>query len=82
VFKSQKSIRNGISLSLAMERAQVDISKKTHKRFLKFVDFWPFGSKNKIFSFLGAISDYAPKFQRLKMFFNQLLTSKNYSKVS
>jgi hypothetical protein len=42
-------------------RFLIDTSRtnKTHIRFLKFVDFWPFGSENKIFSFLGAILDFA-----------------------
>jgi hypothetical protein len=34
------------------------MKNKTHKRFLKSVDFWPFGSENKISSFLGAILDF------------------------
>jgi hypothetical protein len=34
-------------------------TNKMHIRFLKFVDFWPFGSENKIFSFLSAILDFA-----------------------
>jgi hypothetical protein len=65
-----------------MERAQVDISNKTPKRFLKFVDFWPFGSKNKKNRFW--VPSWIPlqNFKGLKMFFNQLLASKNYSKVS
>jgi len=34
-------------------------TNKTQKRFLKSVQNWPFGSKNKIFSVLGAILDFS-----------------------
>ena len=52
---------------------------KTQKRFLKFVENWLFGSKNKIFRFWTPFWILTPswisasKFKRLKIFFGSML---------
>jgi hypothetical protein len=59
----------------------IDTSRtnKKHIRFLKFVDFWPFGSENFFFRFGAPFWIFPPswitalKFKRLKMFFGSIL---------
>ena len=55
-FSPPSWIANSQTQPLFMDTSRTN---KTQKRFLKSVQNWPFGSKNKIFSVLGAILDFA-----------------------